>query len=194
MQIKRLLKFWWVGLIAVALIGGGVTLAVQSRGAATAASKQVTKTKSKQPTIDWQRPSESKPYPTPANFKKFNVLVSTTKHRVYLRDNTKVLYTMYASTGKDDSTPKGKFAVEDERGQFFYNAQSKEGAHYWTSFKDHGIYLFHTVPTDKAGHYIPAEAKALGHSANSHGCVRLSIPDARYIFFHVKAGTPVTVV
>lgn len=88
---------------------------------------------------------------------------------------------MYASTGKDNSTPKGTFEIQTERGQFFYNSKSGEGAHYWTSFKDHGIYLFHTVPTNRKGHYLKDEAKALGHSANSHGCVRLSVPDAKYI-------------
>ncbi len=66
---------------------------------------------------------------------------------------------MYASTGKDNSTPKGTFEIQTERGQFFYNSKSGEGAHYWTSFKDHGIYLFHTVPTNRKGHYLKDEAK-----------------------------------
>ena len=101
-------------------------------------------------------------------------------------DGKNVLYTMYASTGsKDSPTPTGTFHIQKERGDFFYNAASKEGAKYWVSFKDHGIYLFHTVPTDKNGKFIPKEAQQLGKEAQSHGCVRLSVPDAKWIYKNV---------
>src|SRR5699024_11470649 len=75
----------------------------------------------------------------------------------------------------------------------FYNAQSGEGANYWVSFKDHGIYLFHTVPVDANGNYVVSEAEQLGKSSNSHGCVRLSVADAKWFYENIKTGTKVVV-
>jgi lipoprotein-anchoring transpeptidase ErfK/SrfK len=57
----------------------------------------------------------------------------------------------------------------------------------------HGVYLFHTVPTDKAGNYISAAAALLGTASDSHGCVRLSIPDARWINENARVGMRVHV-
>ncbi|MHA3067332.1 L,D-transpeptidase [Lacticaseibacillus saniviri] len=191
MRKENLLRHWWLWLLLLLAVAGGTATYIATTHQA-APKRTTTKTVAK--AIDWQQPSEKKAYPNAKQTTKFNILVSTAKHRVFLRSKDKVLYTMYASTGKDNSTPKGTFEIQTERGQFFYNSKSGEGAHYWTSFKDHGIYLFHTVPTNRKGHYLKDEAKALGHSANSHGCVRLSVPDAKYIFEQVPTGTPVTVI
>lgn len=90
-------------------------------------------------------------------------------------------------------TPKGTFEIQAERGDHFYNAQSGEGANYWVSFKDHGIYLFHTVPVDANGNYVVSEAEQLGKSSNSHGCVRLSVADAKWFYENIKTGTKVVV-
>ncbi|KLJ94963.1 hypothetical protein WB05_04275 [Streptococcus agalactiae] len=93
---------------------------------------------------------------------------------------------------KESPTPKGTFVIEPERGDFFYNASSKEGAYYWVSFKEHGIYLFHSVPTDQQGNEIPEEAKQLGKAA-SHGCVRMSRADAKWFYENIPQGTTVTI-
>lgn len=144
--------------------------------------------------INWRKPSQNKPYPKiTANNGRF-LQVSIKKQRVYVMShNRHVLYTMYASTGIHNSTPKGTYHIQQERGNFFYNGESREGARYWTSWKDHGVYLFHTVPTNAQGRYIKSEARHLGKKANSHGCVRLSIPDAKWINRHVPMGTKVVV-
>lgn len=144
--------------------------------------------------INWRKPSQNKPYPKiTANNGRY-LYVSTKKQRTYVMSpQNKVLYTMYASTGRNNSTPRGTFEIQGERGYKFYNQSSKEGAHYWTSFKDHGIYLFHTVPVDAKGHYEKDEAAQLGKTSNSHGCVRLSIPDAKWINKTVPTGTKVVI-
>lgn len=143
---------------------------------------------------DWKKSSENKPYPDPKLYPNLTLQVSIADQRVYVMDGTKKLYTMHASTGsKKSPTPTGTFHIQRERGKFFYNAQSKEGAKYYVSFKDHGIYLFHTVPTDQNGKYIPEEAEQLGKEANSHGCVRLAVPDAKWIYYHVTEGTKVEI-
>lgn len=149
--------------------------------------------------IDYQKPSETIAYPDLAKFNQPNLLVNLKKHRVYVRDGKQTKYIMYCSggqankkTGKSD-TPTGKFTIQEERGNSFYNQKLGEGADYWTSFKDHGIYLFHTVPTNESGDYKPAEAKKLGKVNASHGCIRLSVPDAKWINQNVPTGTPVII-
>ena len=87
----------------------------------------------------------------------------------------------------------GTFYIEPERGDSFYNASLNEGANNWVSFKDHGIYLFHSVPTDASGNYNVKEAKKLGKTAASHGCIRLSVPDSKWMSENLKTGTKVVI-
>ncbi|QLL70792.1 L,D-transpeptidase [Lactobacillus sp. 3B(2020)] len=143
----------------------------------------------------WQRPSEKKAYPNVKKHPKLWVLVSKKTERTYLVDNGKILYTMLSSTGSkgENSTPTGTFTIQDERGDFFYNQNSGEGAKYWVSWKDHGIYLFHSVPTDQNGNFITKEANQLGKRANSHGCVRLSVADAKWFYQNIQTGTKVVI-
>lgn len=141
--------------------------------------------------ITWQEPSGGK-YPNIANKEKLNIYVSTKKQRVYIRDGKKVLYTMICSTGKKNTTPKGSFKIQAERGESFFNGQLNEGANYWTSFKDHGVYLFHSVPTMSDGSYNQRESYKLGNKA-SHGCVRLTVADAKWIFETIPQETSVKV-
>lgn len=139
--------------------------------------------------INWKKPSQKKAYP---KLKKGDwLIVNIKKQRVYVaRKNQKhSLYTMVCSTGIHNSTPRGTYHIQN-RGTSFYNASSKEGAKYWTSWLYNGIYLFHTVPTNKQGKYIKSEAAKLGKPV-SHGCIRLTIPDAYWIYKNVPRGTKV---
>lgn len=156
--------------------------------------KQDTHTTTSNSVVDWRGPSENKPYPDVNKYPNMWVKVSTTDRRVYLMDDKKVLYTMLCSPGaKGQETPKGTFEIQPERGDNFFNQGSGEGANYWVSFKDHGIYLFHSVPVDKDGNYNEQEAKELGKSSNSHGCVRLSVSDAKWFYKNIKTGTKVVI-
>lgn len=158
----------------------------------TTSSSSSTTTTTKEKTIDWRAPSQTKAYPTLQTGDW--LLVSTKQQRVYVKRGEQVLYTMYCSTGTNDSpTPLGTYSIEAERGENFYNAASAEGANYWVSFKDHGIYLFHSVPVDQNGQYIESEAKHLGVTANSHGCVRLSVADAKWFYENALYGMKVVI-
>ena len=64
------------------------------------------------------------------------------------------------------------------------------GANWWVSF--YGDYLFHTVPTDSDGNYIVSEAEKLGRPA-SHGCLRLTVSDAKWIYDNIPDGTTVVI-
>ena len=143
--------------------------------------------------VNWRKSSENKAYPDLNKLSNVWIHVSIKNQRVYIKNGNKTVYTMYASTGIHNSTPRGTFHIQSERGNFFYNQSSGEGARYWVSFKDHGVYLFHTVPTDQYGKYNVKEADQLGKTAKSHGCVRLSIPDAKWLYNHIKEGTKVVI-
>ena len=165
----------------------------------SSATKQQTKAKKPDPAVasshpvNWLKPSQQVGYPDPAAHPGLSLEVSLQDQRVYVRDGSQLLYTMYASTGMDDSTPRGSFRIQSERGDHFYNPSEGMGARYYTSFLNHGVFLFHSVPTDSKGSYIKEEADMLGVRPGSHGCIRLTVPDARWIMQSVPTGTPVLV-
>jgi len=89
-------------------------------------------------------------------------------------------------------TPTGRFFIQN-RGEFFFSEKYQQGGRWWVSFRDWGIYLFHSVPTDRNGEIIPEEAAKLGRPA-SHGCVRLSMADARWLYDTIPEGAPVDII
>lgn len=142
---------------------------------------------------DWRHPSEKKAYPVLQEGDWVDV--SLANQRVKIMRKNRVLYTMVCSTGSggDRRTPTGTYSIQAERGETFFNESSGEGANYWVSWKDHGVYLFHSVPIDASGDYIEEEAEELGQKANSHGCIRLTVADAKWFYEHALYGMQVIV-
>ena len=200
------MKKWIYLFVVVILLGGaGYYLKTSTSSSNDTATSSSTKSSSSSssasssssssiPKDQWKKSSENKPYPDVDKHPNMWIKVSKKHERVYLIDNGKVLYTMYCSTGtgKND-TPTGTYHIQAERGTHFYNSKSGEGANYWVSWKNHGEYLFHSVPVDENGNYIKSEAQQLGKKANSHGCVRLSVPDAKWMYENIKEGTKVVI-
>lgn len=142
---------------------------------------------------NWRQPSQpGVAYPNLKAHPNAYFDVSIKDQRVYVKDGNQVLYTMITSTGLNNSTPRGTFAIQAERGNSFFNPSIGGGANYWTSFLNHGVYLFHSVPTGAYGQYLPGEAAKLGSPA-SHGCVRLPIPDAIWIMNNAPVGMKVVI-
>ena len=137
--------------------------------------------------INWLVPSDG-PYPTIHKGDDIAIYVSISRQRVTIFRGMQVIYMMVASTGIDDAngdgTPHGTFYIQRQRGTFFYAPGEKEGARYWVSWLHHGEYLFHSVPVDRENHIIVSEAMKLGHEA-SHGCVRLTVPDAHWFYQNI---------
>lgn len=147
-----------------------------------------TNTQIKGTTIDWRAPSGGS-QPNLSEYKNLSIAVDLSAQRVYVRSSGKTIYAMIASTGLHDSTPHGDFTING-RGDHFYNPSDGWGADYWVSFRNN-VFLFHTVPTKQdAGSYVASEAVKLGHPA-SHGCVRLTLSDAKWLYDQVPDGTPV---
>ncbi|MFL0251098.1 L,D-transpeptidase [Clostridium neuense] len=123
--------------------------------------------------------------------KPLKIQVNLSKQRVYVYDaKNKTVEDFICSSGLNGyDTPKGEYTIK-ERGYSFYSEKYKEGAYYWVQFM--GNYLFHSVPFDKNQVIETDEIQKLGTKA-SHGCVRLSIKDAKWIYDNIPRGTMVTI-
>ncbi len=137
----------------------------------------------------WEKPTTAS-YPAIDAPEKFRIEVSTAEQRVHIFRDDEEVCTLVCSTGLPESpTVKGDFELFAKRGDTFYTERFG-GGNFWVTF--YGTYLFHSVPIDSDGNYIIEEAIKLGSPA-SHGCVRLSIADARWFYNNMPAGIPVKV-
>ena len=95
------------------------------------------------------------------------------------------------ATKKANTTPKGTYKLAGKwRWLALFDNQYGQYCSQIT-----GDYLFHSVPYAKYKKYssqFTKEFNKLGKKA-SHGCVRLSVMDARWIYKNCKKGTKVTV-
>lgn len=179
----------------------------------TVVVKKKPKSKAKKKVVQ----KDPRPYPDPANLAKPGswqvhsqpvkpdlatvpklwIRVSILGNRTYIMSGNKPVYTMLSSAGRIEHgkslTPTGTFKIQDERGQKFFNQKLNEGAHFYVSWRNHGIYLFHSVPTKKDDHFNVPQAKKLGKQPASSGCIRLSIPDAQWLMEKVPTGTRVVI-
>jgi len=120
---------------------------------------------------------------------RYRIDVSVSEQKVRIYEDDALVKEWMASTGKDGSTPLGHFKIQN-RGKWFYSEKYQQGAMWWVSFKDWGVYLFHSVPMDRNRNVLEEEADKLGTPA-SHGCVRLETDNAKWIYDNIPAGTPV---
>jgi len=124
--------------------------------------------------------------------KRYYVDVSLAEQLVRVYLDGEEVRVMVCSAGTPESpTPTGRFELQN-RGEFFFSEKYQEGGKWWVSFQGWGVYLFHSVPTDRYGAVLPDEAAKLGHPA-SHGCIRLSMDDARWFYNTVPEKTPVDI-
>lgn len=127
----------------------------------------------------------------------YKIVVDISKQRVYVGQWTGAAYTdlvktFVCSTGKDATpTPTGT-----------YQALGR-GSDEWYYFKDYNCYakwgyvivggiLFHSVTYNSQKKLNRSSVANLGRKA-SHGCVRLSVEDAKWIYDHCPSGTTVVI-
>lgn len=126
------------------------------------------------------------------NFKSetpYFIWVDLQRHTVNIfkrkKKNYELIKTMTCASGKDKTpTVRGNFKIED-RGLDFYEASIDMGAKYWVRF--YGSYLFHSLPTDEKGNILDT---TLGQQA-THGCIRLSIKNSKWIYDNIPKNTSV---
>lgn len=130
--------------------------------------------------------------------KKYKIIVDQEKQRVsiYNAQSNSLYKKFICSTGMDGAdseTPNGTFYITEGskgRGESFYNDRLGEGAYYWVQFK--GNYLLHSIPFDKNKVFKMNEELKLGEKA-SHGCVRLELPAAKWVYDNIPGGTEVLI-
>ncbi len=106
---------------------------------------------------------------------------------------TKVVRRMICSTGTSSTpTPLGTFTMPGARGRWGYFTKFDVWAQYWSRIR--GGILFHSVIFKKADESTLSVGSLLklGKPA-SHGCIRLQVADAKWIYKNCPGGTQVTV-
>ena len=141
---------------------------------------------------------KAKEAPIPAN--PYLLKVSVADQRVYAYSfdvstggYTKLVRAMKCSTGLVATpTPVGTYASKGPVARWGYFPKWDVYAQYL--FRITGGILFHSVlyKTSSESSLIQGSVSKLGSRA-SHGCVRLSVEDARWIYNNCPAGTTVTV-
>jgi lipoprotein-anchoring transpeptidase ErfK/SrfK len=100
---------------------------------------------------------------------------------------------MICTTGKTSTpTPIGNFETGDDKERFTQFSGNLLWAQYWTQLFDD--YYFHSILYSKkdAATYTNSYSK-LGTRV-SHGCIRLMVPDAQWIYFNIAPGTKVEII
>jgi len=137
---------------------------------------------------------------TPSNINNISIS-SKTSYLVYLNldkqityiyegsnNNSNLIKEFNSSTGiEGKETPKGIFSVTN-RGDWFYSEEFEQGAKYWVQFM--GDYLFHSVPFDESQENIVDYT--LGTPA-SHGCIRLAVDDAKWLYDNITDNTKIII-
>lgn len=124
--------------------------------------------------------------------KGYAVKVDISEQKVYIYKDGSLVREMICSTGMEGKdTPVGNFKI-NHRDTWFYSHKFNQGGMYWVGFIGKE-YLFHSVPADENGKIIKEEAEKLGTPA-SHGCVRLSLEDAKWFYETIPDGTEVIIV
>lgn len=95
-------------------------------------------------------------------------------------------YICSSGAGGNDATPTGTFTIHS-RGTWFFSRSEQEGGEWWTQFS--GDFLFHSLPMDQNRNVVDA---TLGKPA-SHGCIRLAISNAKWIYDNIPRGTTVNI-
>ncbi len=99
-----------------------------------------------------------------------------------------VLREMICSGGAPESpTPLGEYATS-QKIEYAWVERFGVGAYYWIRFFED--YLIHSVPFDEDGNMIVEEYEKLGNPA-SHGCIRLRLEEAKWLYDTLPLGVKV---
>ncbi len=95
---------------------------------------------------------------------------------------------MLCSTGANDCTPKGTFEMGSYKVRFSEFVRDGRYGQYWTQVRN-AIYFHTTLYMSKDDTtYEDASWNKLGEM-DSHGCIRLTVPDARWMWYNIAPNT-----
>ena len=119
-----------------------------------------------------------------------NVNINEQKLYVYKKTlNSWLLYkTIICSTGiVGEETPLGVYSIQN-KGEWFFSEKYQQGGKYWIQFWNN--YLFHSVPFDETQKNILDYT--LG-KPSSHGCIRLSVEDSKWLYDNIPINSKVII-
>ncbi|MBN2072822.1 MAG: L,D-transpeptidase [Actinobacteria bacterium] len=120
----------------------------------------------------------------------FRIEVDLNIQKVFVFYRDMVIREMVCSGGTDEKpTPLGEFTTT-QKIEYAWVEKFGMGAYYWTRFFED--YLFHSVPFDSEGNLMVEEAGKLGSPA-SHGCIRMAVDDARWLYETLPLGVRVLI-
>jgi lipoprotein-anchoring transpeptidase ErfK/SrfK len=122
------------------------------------------------------------------NSESFKIDVNLGSQVVRIYYNDYLIREMVCSGGAEETpTPPGEFTTS-QKIEYAWVDRFEMGAFYWIRF--YGSYLFHSVPFDKNKNIIEEEFEKLGIPA-SHGCIRLALEDAKWLYDKLPLGVKV---
>lgn len=127
----------------------------------------------------------------------FSKVVLSEQRAYFYNSRRRLVATIPVSTGLDDTTPVGSFRVFSKSESAFYAPDPAEKMRWMIRFtrgSGGGNIGFHSVPFRIVDGVEVPSPTPLGRAPSSHGCIRVSDADARWIFENMAIGTVVTVV
>jgi lipoprotein-anchoring transpeptidase ErfK/SrfK len=127
----------------------------------------------------------------------FARIVLSEQRAYFYTANRRLIATLPVSTGSNDQTPVGTFKVFSKSALAFFTPAPNERMRYMTRFTKgrqgdnigfHGI-PFKVTKNGEVPFYTP-----LGIAPVSHGCIRMRVADAKWVFTNMKLGSVVAVV
>jgi len=120
----------------------------------------------------------------------FRIEVDLPRQRLIVFYSDEILKEFICSGGTPgDDTPLGEFTTI-EKIEYSWVDRYNVGAYYWVRF--YGNYLIHSVPFDENGEMIVEEFEKLGSPA-SHGCIRLRLEEAKWLYETLPLGVKVLI-
>lgn len=120
----------------------------------------------------------------------FRIEIDLSHQRVTVFYKDDMLREMICSGGAPESpTPPGEF-VTSQKIEYAFVERFDVGAYYWIRFFED--YLIHSVPFDENGEMIIEEFEKLGSPA-SHGCIRLKLEEAKWLYETLPLGVEVSI-
>ena len=119
--------------------------------------------------------------------------ISLSGQAIKVSKSNKLIKQMICATGtlkdSDTETPLGIFYVQ-KKDIAFFSQKYNEGGKYYIKF--FGNYLIHSIPVDKNGNIIESEKNKLGIPV-SHGCVRISMDNAKWMYDNLPIGSKISI-
>ncbi|MFR4053317.1 MAG: L,D-transpeptidase, partial [Clostridium perfringens] len=120
------------------------------------------------------------------------VFVNIAEQKTYVYEGSKNDWTLdktfTCSTGiEGKETPVGVFTVQN-RAPWFFSPKYGQGGKYYVQFM--GNYLFHSIPFDSDKTTVSDPTLGV---PSSHGCIRLSVEDSKWLYDNVQNGSKIII-